>query len=802
MRLALEHATEIHERDPDALVVIRATPGPWVDRGVLTHLQRLGHGSVLTLSHRQADDLQERPGAPGRRIDSLPRKVEELLPEARLEQIRPWLERGWSLRMLLDEDEIPSVVEGEGPIALATLGHLRGLVLMPMAEARGHAAADDGEGAEGAVLAAPFIYLGRVGLVEGLEVDLEALAALVEDLPAPLPPEAAAFLEDRRELLDVLVAAISPITDNYLSHRGKFGLRLVEADLIEVLEDAAGGREQLLEALRRTVSTARFAWDSGVEADWAIFLPAFRRAWEGDEPWRGLGWRWLAERPATPAPEAVKAGAVKPHRYPRRDLDDLLVGVASEVCDGQWATAVVQREPVPGRPERRRASIRVMGPKREPRMVLEVRQPAGLALRPRGYGDPGQGLIAIDPTAGMVESEIRAAWPDRRVEFLHVEVEPAHSQSTIRVHLRTGRSAYRMRTLFAYNRRGDLIPTELEHDGAPVHLLRDAADGALARLVDRATRFAWKGLQRPLRLGIVCSRALRPHLEIAAGPTQAESDGADEAIELALKVGVEKSAQRLLDLAARKFLADLVVEHHVACRGSTRLAECDAVLALPHVPNLGAIREDYRVMGLGVQAEGWEEVQRLGEREVFAALECLPSAAATPGHPVIHMVVGDVPPNFWAGTEVVTEVFNNPLKPGGPPRSPAAHDAREVALELLQRHGVVGRQLISWLGTDDGWSAYEKAFGEDPFVRLFARSATEASRPTLNRAITKGIKEAKAIVQNVRLSAPDGSGTWTLREVAEGKAKELLSSLGRASHNPYWSSEPAHNSIEKKKMEL
>jgi hypothetical protein len=301
------------------------------------------------------------------------------------------------------------------------------------------------------------------------------------------------------------------------------------------------------------------------------------------EPWPGVGcWRAHDERCAPPFPPAqlIYDGRLKPEDWPRRDTDRVLDAVLNAGM------------PIAKRRGKLHGALVVEGEGDAACAWFEMRRFTMLDVLRR------QSMLVLDATASAAMPELYAGMPTADIRVVRIRVcEPVGVKR--RWYATSDLSG---RSLFGKYRVGS------KAGGAGVRLSGRGAD-AVELAIDLSTRDGKAGQS----LGIITHRPLAEILRCCIRVLDGKNDDGSVAEKIA-KAKAENVLALLRRLRDEGKLGPLFVAHYLAVRGSNAMADVDALLLLGEpIPNIGAVGEDARVLGLSRQA--------LVESRIVAELE-------------------------------------------------------------------------------------------------------------------------------------------------------------------------------------
>ena len=752
VRRAVSEAIDFTAGGPGRVAVVAVTPGGGKTQEALAQTRERGVGTLLAPSYRLRDEhhgVWVASGGPPTRM--LSGTVHELRQAGSplASRLEAWSRHGYPPRWLLGDDDVPAANRGDETVAFGVHAHLSLIPVEtvpppPVEVAQEGDVARPGSRGNGnrAPLYAPIFIDEAPQLVEVARLtrpQLSRFAATHADADLD------AFLSARRPLLTILATAcdLAARHDRASSAgQGPHPRYIHEQPLAALMEEAAGSRTALESAFRACPATARwFDPTAAEEGGWWVRLDLGARGPAIYERW-----------PPLPRAEDARRGAVRWWQWPPARLDFILAAVAREVLGTRWPWARDCAGTTTWREFRGVASLVVAG--RGPRrgVLIEARS----MWKPRALGDDS--LVILDATATWTYEALVAAWPERRVKPIHINVIPDNPDHVRHVHLLVGRGCLSRRSLLHFpHRSGERVALSKRGAAALVRVIIAAAD----RLRD--------SLGGPGRLVVFVPKSVRLPLHAAAHLAKCESRGRQPhrrcRPELVARGGTTRVHAAIADLYRRGVLRRIAFASQGNTRGSNRFEKFDAALTLPFCPNIGAVNEDARALDV----DGGLLLSGLAESELEQEWHRIRPVRATDGHRKLVMHAGASPPASWPAGFTTIELPN-----GGPIPSSQGAAVQRVVRCLLGRHRAVGAAFAAWVIAD--LRRYEVVFGPYPGLAQDAAVACGAGVRMIQRAVSRQAWLGAA----VRVPNPLGErGRWTLRELADGAATALAASVAR-----------------------
>ncbi len=752
VRRAIAKAVDFAAGGSNRVAVVDVTAGAGKTQQTTALIHERGVGTLLAPNYRLRDEqhgVWEASGGPPARM--LSGTVHELRQAGSTlaPRLEAWSRHGYPPRWLLGDEDVPAANRGDEAVAFGVHAHLS---LMPVARApppppgaaqEGEVARPGSSGGENrAPLYAPIFIDEAPQLVEVVKLTHSQLTRFtVTHADGPLD----AFLRARRPLLAILGAACDlaarrdrPSTARHGPHpRYIHGQRLAA-----LMEEAAGSQTALEAAFRTCPATARwFEPTAAEEGGWWVRLDLGGRG-------PALYERW----PPLPRAEDARRGAVRWWQWPPARIDFMLAAVAKEVLGARWPSARDGAGTTTWREFSGVASLAVAdsGPRR--RVLVEARS----TWNPRALGDSS--FVILDATAPWTFEALGAAWPGRRVKLFPLHVAPNNPDDVKYVQLETGRGSLSRRSLLRLPRRnGERGALSKRGAAALVRVIIAAADqlhhslGAAGRLVVFVPKSVRLALQAAAHLAQCELLGRQPHRRCRPG--------------IVVRGGTSRVQATISDLYRRGVVRRIAFASQGNTRGSNRFEKFHAALTLPFCPNIGAVNEDARALGIDADLLR----SGLAEAELEQEWQRIRAVRATESHRKLVMHAGPVPPASWPTRFTVIQL------PGGG-RIPSDQSAavEGVVRRLLHRHRAVGAAFAEWVIADV--VRYEAVFGPSPGLAQDAAVARGAGDRMVQRVVGRVARPGAP----VRVPNPlGGRGRWTLRELADGAAMALAASVAR-----------------------
>jgi len=731
-RLAYELAdcTAWVEAKPGRMGVLDVgPPGASKTEKMIKRLVASGHGSLLPPRHNLTDEQMERyrkaGGGESVRFDGIMRQLGILRPDL-ARRLRPFAELGFPPDAFLKRKERPRAVSGEGNVSHGVHAHLR---VVPV----GRAGADGRQ-----MLGTPVFMDEAPTLLDRLKFEMSNLERLTAE---SAHPELNEWLQGRRPIAKTLVRTARLLMERRKvlpHHQTRYPERFHGMELGNVVVEAAGGVAQLREALQASAPTRKAELQLGSGTVQALSEPPNVGGWQATEIMACFaGPHATAASTFGPAPyppvQLVRDGTLSANDWPHRDSDTLLAALFAEVeaADLQGPPGCTACLVVSGRGE----GVKVHA---ELRRRWSAQVPRHISL------------VVADATASYTEEALRAAWPGWEVRFFRLRVLPAEPEATTRVWFMASQSAYKRRRL---------LQKAHPKTGA---ILRPRAVQALVRLLQAAVVEMLDAFGPGKSMATILPKPLRPILEAADRVARGDDDAKD--LELLTKNEAGPIAESLAAMRQAGMLGSFAIEHQVAVAGTNRLEGCDALLTFPFVPDIGAVTEDARALGVDAK----RLIAGLAAAELIQETHRLRPLRATSEAPKLLIHVGDVPPPDWTDHRCVR------MPEGGPIPSVERGEAERVAAKLAAAHGAVSAALIRWIAGHG--EVYARVPGALDDIEAIKRAAG-LGRSSLVRSVRAATPEAWA----AQVSHPEGrGGTWILREVRLHAAQKLIEAIQKA----------------------
>lgn len=704
-------------------------PGAGKTKAIIDKLARTGRGTLLAPRHDLRSEMVRRFREAGGRecveFKGVLRQMREARPDlvARLETFQ---DLGYNPLDFLPRDDRPKAVSGEGLVGFGAHDHAR---IVPVKDV-----AEDGETEDHRpCLRPPVLFDEKPPLLITWKIE----AANIELLTSrSTDPDLDSWLRGREVLATIIVEAMSILRARRRTlpaGEKAYAEYVTGADLEAVLVEAAGGEEHLQTAIRRTPSLAPLPIEDldcipRCAPEVCTQLPPLPEVIFDADPIEGYFPHHYAPEPPR---KQVRSGAITSRDWPHRYTDHFIAALLAEA----ESTGL-------GRPPGFTACLVVTGRGDGAKVHGELRRPWSLGLFSRAS------FVIADATAGYDEAALRAAWPEYELRFFRARVLDGDSQATTRIWVRCGKSSFSRRAL--------LTRDEAHSIGGVKH----QAIPSLVRLLTLTADIACQQLGQGKKLAFICPKPVASLLQASMPDDETGGDGRHPRLRAVLR-----------DLVASKRLGGLLTAHQGATSGTNALEECDALLTLPFVPNLGAVRENARALGV----DGDEHLLGLVHEELVQSTHRLRSLRATQSQPKLLVHVGhDSPPDWDLFVDSVD------LPEGGPVPSTAASAATLLTGRLVQRHGAVSASLIRLIAEHPDW--YQRATKlPDTQIEVetaWARDASSLSRSALERVVRKATPDAWKTTER----HPSGrGGKWGMREIWSKAAKALVRALREAS---------------------
>jgi len=426
----------------------------------------------------------------------------------------------------------------------------------------------------------------------------------------------------------------------------------------------------------------------------------------------------------------------------RGDLDALLLAVREEVNPappdlllwpepqrGAWACLTADRSGV----------------------HLEVRTLPLATWRDKD-GEP-LSFVLLDATGARTEAAARGALPGREVRLFTMPPVAEAEGAVDRLFVRTGGLA----------RRALLRP-----DGE----LSDRGIKALARVLCHLGR-------RLGRTGEGQALGLITHKPVAdlLRKCRAALDGDTEAGERVAGAGGAPLLEELRTWRKAHRVGELVINHFGAVRGLNDFEKLPALALLGSpLPNVGAVTEDARALGVNAQAYA----EALAESELEQALGRAREIRRTAEDPVLLLHFGKQPPACWRGRRYTVDA----LPGGGPAKSEAAEDAADLAQTVAEEWGACCVPLLRLIAQKP--ELFHRVHEADQTAIKYplsnsscVRSIAALSDHELRRAIRFALSYLPEVQTFNPLRTGKAPGAWTWREDERrpGAAAQLAEAL-------------------------
>jgi len=717
---------------PGRVAVVNPTP-PGVGKSTkaIEKLIERRQGSFLTPRHALADEQRDRftrtSGMPSRKYDGVYRRLKGTHPVL-ARKLRPVQDLGFSVRQYVLPDECTQVIDGAGEAAFGVHAHLGAIPVDdhpdPLEPTK--------------LLPGPVIIDELPPMLRQVEIPMEQIALLTGE---QVGAETESFARGLAPLARVLVRAGKLLTEQRRQQsrrKNRFPARLHGVDLANVLREAAGGDHQLLEAARASRPTTNAGWfpPPGMRPLGEVYPPK-----KGDYNWYLQIHYAHATAPAPPI-ERARSGEISNLTWPHRLTDTAIAALVADV-------PILRMQAPPGYT----ACLVVSGWGGNVRVAVELRWRWSWSLASRSS------MVILDATAHLVEPALRAAWEGREVKFFRLRVVPPEPKATQRVWVQTSRTAY-SRSALLYPRRGN-----------QPRMLRPRGFGTLVRLLDTSVGLMADAQGPGRTLALIVPKDVEPVLRAAIAVSKGELGGeAPEPAQLELVQG--DKARRLVE-CVRGHLGQGRVEkirlaRQLAVSGTNRLESADALVTMPFSPDIGAVTEDARALGV----DSGDLIRGLQDAELVQELHRLRPLRATHAAPKLLIHFGDRLPTDWPTGYTRVQAGGR-----GPVPAYARREAENVVAALARAHGAVSASFIRWAATaPDLYRALPSAhwpLATGVHSKLVAAAALPER--TLQRAVIAALPGATA--RRVANPLPGARGSWTLREVRPGSAAALVNEI-------------------------
>jgi len=716
-------------------------PGTGKTKVIIDRLVRTRRGSVLAPRHdlrvEMVKRFDEAGGGDCVEFEGVIRLLKLSNPDlAKL--IEAFQALGYSGTDFIDSEDRPKAVSGDGAVSFAAHHHLPHVWV----EATGNESRQvEGRGKSRRKLLWTPLFLDEappllnVMQIKPAQIELLTSQSSLEELNQ--------WLQARRRAGEIIVAAMAILRARRQAlpeDDTRYATYVSGDDLQALLVEAAGGEKALIAAVYATPHLAPWTLEELEDCDrgsmdvsplgLAPVTPVFQAT------------PIICNFPHKPAPappkELARSRQILPRDWPHCFNDHFTAALFSEATltnvscpSGHTACLVV---------DGRGKYISVWG---ELRRLWSLEVPA----RPS--------MIVADATAQFVESAFRTAWPKREIRYFRAEVLPAEPAATTYVWLKPGKTAYSRRALvWRGTKPGE---DERVRPGAIPSIIR-----LLLTAVEQMSRRQGCGKQ----LAVIAPKPVARLIRASLPDDKSTACDAGKDDKKAVKPDPRLQAV-LRELITSGRTGGLAVTHQGAVSGTNTLESCDALLTMPFFPNLGAVYEDARALGVDPEAY----LRGLIDSEMTQESHRLRPLRATMASPKLLMHVGSSDLHDWP---LDVEVVEMPA--GGPVPSCDASAARFLAEQLIDRHGAVSAAFVRFIASEPDWYACAAGLTaeEAEATVLHARCSVALSKSTLGRAVKKATPTARL----VKLSSPlRNGGRWVLREVEPFAAAALVRRL-------------------------
>jgi len=404
-------------------------------------------------------------------------------------------------------------------------------------------------------------------------------------------------------------------------------------------------------------------------------------------------------------------------------------------------------------------------------------------------------LIILDGTVSLIEPAVCAALSITPEQVRRVPARPDRDGSRHRLHIRTGPTGYRTRTL-GRRRAGtkqlafEQLPPEVADATGLTEVveLRPRAGPAIERMfalaIDRASVIDNLGsewlLVAPMRLraafeAMSAAAGLHPDPEATAWPAGEGDTSMRWAASFVAEHGLEGVVETLAAARAHGTISELHIGHYGAIRGTNRWEHCSTVICLPYQLNRGAGREIARCLDIDGDIDGERYIAGESEAEMQQARDRIRAIRATPEQPKLEIQVGVLPPVGWGWDPYETVEVPD----GGPVESFKGRAVRLLAQEIANRHGAVSRAAVLWVVRH--WTGYRATYDRPDQPELLDQAAREVAEglgrgQAMPRMIQRKVRALSGDWTEVEVEGPDGS-PWPMRECRPGAAREMVEGL-------------------------
>lgn len=644
--------------------------------------------------------------------------------------IKAWVRQGWpagaAVRALCEATgEDPPKLQmrsGDDPVVLATHRMLCG-------------ESGDDLGAELAIVVGPVDFVDR---------STYRVQQLRRCLRRARTAELEAWRAPRRPLIQLLLELVSlaPSVREPTKAEEIYGFHL-NADELKALLDQVGGRKRLLDVsmmLSPSVVGSGGAPDAligaaGVTGAWAlaarlsnpgslVVVPhdsAVALALDGGAP------------PPPPPGEEVKRGGWGAARWPRRDLDQLLIAFCASLLGGD--ANVLVGPPAEGdetRPWKTRLGLSVVV--RSKGVKLTVRCPWGDTLPPK----TSVIVLATDPSFGEISLESERLWmplvaahtaafAPREVKVFRPSAStPIDHTATRLVRAEVSKDEMSLRYLVQRHPNGRPWTCHASWTGKRLAVLRRDVPRQIERVLDATLARSLEHLGENSRLLMVVPGLIEPLMSLAvylARCFHEDHDVSPGFLEAAEKHGVRRIVDQLATALKEHRLSDIRVRAYSRTRDIAADQDYDALLLMRHHLSLGELREDARVLGV----DGFAHWRACSEVDQLAWIERTGRRDADWERLRLVIWVDPEPHHedrreqrlAWAVNGIETVRLTHP-GPGCPPGMAAAAASR-AARHLIEQHGCVCGPLLDWVRRN--FPLYSRAFGRNDELKQWLEEA-------------------------------------------------------------------------------
>jgi len=712
-------------------VVCVTPPGAGKTREVIRRLAESQQGTLLAPRHLLSDEQRagfaRAGGRASRKHDGVLRRLRATHPGL-ASSLTPVEALGFSARAYLLPEERPQVVDGEGDVAFGVHAHRASSPVVETPDPN----------APGKALPGPVFLDELPPMLQVTTLPIEQIALLTGE---QLYEETVAFAQGLAPIARVAVKAARLAAEHRQQlprDKTRFPERLRGDRLGRLLVEAAGGQEALLAAAQASRPTRNAGWlpPAGFRP-----LAEVYPVEKGDHRWY-LPIYYRHRHTPRPPFELARSGKITEQTWPYRLVETALTALMADA-------SCLRLQGPPGFS----ACMVVSGRGESVRVAIELRRRWSWTL-------PGRAsIVIVDATAHLVEDALRAAWDGWEVKFFRLKVKPVDPEATKRVWVQTAPSTYARSSLY-FPRQGN-GPRQLRPRTVP----------ALVRFIDTAVEQTITHMGPGRTLALIIPKGVKLVLDAARKVAEAHHQGREPDPVLLDRVQAD-GAERLVGclqghLEAGR-IAGFRLAHQLAVAGTNRLESSDALVTMPFTPNIGAIAEDARALGV----DPGDLIRGLREAELIQEQHRLRPLRATQEEPKLLIHFGDTPPADWsAGYDHVRG------KAGGRVPTYQRRQVEALVTVLAAMHGAVSASFIMWAAAEPDLYRALPSTSWPLAAGVHTGLVVAASLPerALRRAVATALPAAAQVPAPHPL--PGGRGTWKLREVRPGAAAALVAQI-------------------------